>query len=76
MAQDKTIPGWLTDANDGSGLPGVSVTVVGAKTGTQINSDGRFAIKVPSNANLLMFSFIGYTGKTVKIARVSLSFSL
>ena len=76
MAQDKTISGRVTDANDGSGLPGVSVTVVGAKTGTQTNADGRYSVKAPSSANQLMFSFIGYTKKTVKIDGVSLNVSL
>lgn len=67
FAQDRTITGTVTDAEDGSTLPGVSVTVAGTTIGTQTNVDGAFSISVPSTATTLIFTYIGYTRQTIII---------
>lgn len=65
-AQTKVISGTVTDTS-GVGVPGVSVTVRGSKTGTQTGSDGSFQLSVPANANTLVVSSVGYDQQEVSI---------
>jgi len=74
LAQERvTITGTVTDANDGSLLPGVNITVrgsseaTGSTIGTTTNIDGEYSIRVPENLNVLVFTFIGYQAQTVNI---------
>lgn len=67
MAQDRVVTGRVTDSKDGSGVPGVTVTPKGTKTGTQTSSDGTFRISVGSGVTTLVFSSIGYTSQEVDI---------
>lgn len=53
-----TVSGTVTDDN-GNSLIGVSVTVKGTTTGSISDVDGKFTIRVQSNATLV-FSYIGY----------------
>jgi TonB-dependent SusC/RagA subfamily outer membrane receptor len=62
------ISGKLTDSEDGSALPGVSIFIKGTKIRTGTNSSGYFKIKVPVNGTLT-FSFIGYATKEVVIKK-------
>jgi TonB-linked SusC/RagA family outer membrane protein len=57
-AQPVTLKGKVSD-NTGNGLPGVSIVVKGTTTGTITDSDGKFTMTVPANAQTLVFSFIG-----------------
>ena len=41
MAQEKTITGVVTDADDGSPLPGVSVVIKGTHLGTATDAMGK-----------------------------------
>lgn len=66
FAQDKTVSGKVTSADDGSALPGVSVTVKGTTKGTTTNADGAYTISVPGNATLT-FSFIGFVTQQVPV---------
>lgn len=66
-AQEMTIKGKLTDATDGSPLPGASVTIPGTNKGVTTTSKGEFTIKVPGKNTTLRFSFIGYITKDVKV---------
>jgi len=59
----KTITGKVTDANNGTTLPGVNVVVKGTTTGTVTDMNGAYSLKVAANAQTLVFSFIGYTTK-------------
>ena len=63
------VTGKVTDASDGSGLPGVSIQVKGTNTGAQTDANGSFKISVPANATLI-FSFVFLR------LRLALSFSL
>jgi hypothetical protein len=56
-AQSKKITGKVTSADDGSGLPGVSVLVKGATKGTQTDYNGVYSIEVATNQTLV-FTFI------------------
>ncbi|HWY34414.1 MAG TPA: carboxypeptidase-like regulatory domain-containing protein, partial [Nitrosopumilaceae archaeon] len=53
FAQSRTISGKITDATDGTGLPGATILVKGTKTGAQTSSDGSFSITVPTSATTL-----------------------
>ncbi len=74
FAQDRvTITGTVTDASDGSPIPGANLTVEGsaAATGTTIgtttNMDGEYELRVPSDLNVIIVSFIGYQRQRVEI---------
>lgn len=75
-AQDKTVTGKVTDAANGSPLPGVSVTVKGIKAATQTAADGTFSLKVPASATTLTLSYVGYASKDVAIGNGNVSVSL
>ena len=64
-AQEMNISGVVID-NDGLTMPGVSVSVKGTTTGTITDIDGKYNLNVQKGATLL-FSFIGYTTKEVKV---------
>ncbi|RZK26005.1 MAG: SusC/RagA family TonB-linked outer membrane protein, partial [Flavobacterium sp.] len=68
----KSVRGKVTDAADGQGIPGVSVSVKG-QTGNTVatNNDGTFTINVPSNNSVLVFSYIGYAPKEVTVGTQS-----
>lgn len=67
-AQDsQEVTGTVTDATNGEPLPGANVTVVGEPIGTATNVDGAYALDVPSSADTLRFSFIGYEAQAVPI---------
>lgn len=55
-----TIKGKIVDGNDSTALPGVSVMVKGTRIGTQTNANGEFTLRVPSTAESLHISFIGF----------------
>lgn len=58
FAQQKTITGKVTSAEDGITIPGVSVRIKGAPTGTQTDVNGVYSISVKAG-DILLFSYIG-----------------
>ncbi len=65
IMSDIDISGKILDEN-GEGLPGASVMVVGSKIGTTTDFDGNYKLTVSEDA-LLSISFIGYTTQQVSI---------
>ena len=65
-AQNRTITGTV-NGDDGLPLSGVSVLIKGTKSGTQTNAYGKFTINLPAGSNSLVFTFIGFTTKTVTV---------
>lgn len=63
-AQTRTINGKVTDAKDGSPIPGVTVSISGSRTGTMTGPDGGYKIAVGDNASLV-FSYVGFLSQTV-----------
>ena len=63
-----TASGTITDAEDGEPVVGATIKVVGTKTGTISDVDGRFSIEVPSSNSRLEIQFIGYESQTVTAA--------
>lgn len=81
MAQNAgtVIKGTVTD-NKGVTLPGVTVSVKGAKISVISNIDGKYTITVPQDAKILSFSFVGMQRREVDISNrtvinVTLQFS-
>jgi len=60
FAQQTTVSGRVTSADDGTPLTGVSVKVKGSNTGISTDPDGRYSIRVNSD-QVLVFSYIGAT---------------
>ncbi len=68
FAQNKVITGKVSNASDGSPLPGVTVAGKGTTNATQTTSDGTYSISVANDVNALVFSFVGFTAQEVSIA--------
>lgn len=58
-AQDRTVTGKVTAADDGASLPGVNVIVKGTTNGSVTDADGNYTIANVSPESTLVFSFIG-----------------
>lgn len=71
FAQDRTVTGRVTSADDGSALPGVNVLVKGTSYGTATDSDGRYSLSVPGSGGVLIFSFIGLQSQEILIGERS-----
>src|SRR6185312_2471125 len=67
MAQNKTVTGKVTDAKDGSPLPGVTITVKGTTTGTNTDTNGAFSLSAPSTGTLI-FTFLGYNSQEIAVS--------
>ncbi|MEM7162990.1 MAG: SusC/RagA family TonB-linked outer membrane protein [Bacteroidota bacterium] len=66
FAQSKSVSGKVTDAVDGSPLPGVTVVVDGTTNGTVTNVDGMYTLNAEPGQTLV-FSFIGYKSSRVPV---------
>ncbi len=60
------IKGQVTDQS-GAPIPGVSVVVKGTTTGTTTDIDGNFSFEIPSDARILVFSFVGMKKQEISI---------
>lgn len=59
-AQQKTITGKVTDAQNGNPLVGVSISMDTTGTGAVVtNNNGNYSITLPQNATQLIFSYVG-----------------
>jgi len=65
-----SITGVVTDAESGETLPGVNVHIKGTTNGTITDINGNYSINV-SDAEVLVFSFVGYQDKEVTISNQS-----
>ena len=68
QAQTLRVSGTVTGAEDGMPIPGVSVIVKGTTIGTATDMDGKYTLNVPSDAQTLVFSYIGYATQEVALA--------
>lgn len=67
QAQNLTVTGKVTTADQPQGMPGVSVTVKGTTNGTTTNETGQFTLSdVPSNGSLV-FSAVGFKAQTIAV---------
>ncbi|MEA1888075.1 MAG: SusC/RagA family TonB-linked outer membrane protein [Bacteroidota bacterium] len=68
LAQTVQITGTVTDEQEGTPIPGVSVVAVGTTIGTTTDVNGNYSLTVPTDINKLWFSFVGMQTKEVEIA--------
>src|SRR5574344_898719 len=66
FAQQYSVTGKVTMADDGSSLPGVSVSVKGTTTGTITDLDGNYSLVLKNLNVTLVYSFIGMQTKEVQ----------
>ena len=65
-AQDIKVSGYVTSAEDGYGLPGVTIQVKGTSNGTITEIDGDYSITVGSR-DTLTFSYVGYQTQNIPV---------
>lgn len=67
QAQDRRITGRVISADDNKPLPGANVVIKGTTVGTSTDTDGRYAIAVPTGATTLMFSSVGSKAQEINV---------
>lgn len=67
LAQAHEVKGIVTNAADGSPLPGVNIILKGTSNGTTSDAEGKFSLQVPSSDGTLIFSFIGLTTQEITL---------
>ncbi len=66
FAQSGAVTGVVTDAGDGTSLPGATIVVKGTTQGAVSNIDGNYTINVEPN-QVLVFSYVGYTSQELVV---------
>lgn len=64
---DLTITGKVTDAVSGNALAGATVLVKASRTSTTSDANGNYAILVPNQKAVLVFSVVGYTSQEIPV---------
>jgi iron complex outermembrane receptor protein len=70
LAQTKQVTGKVKDVR-GLAVIGASVVVKGTQGGTTTNGEGEFSLNVPSAANTLVISAVGFAEQEVNIANAA-----
>jgi TonB-dependent SusC/RagA subfamily outer membrane receptor len=66
VQQKKDVTGTVK-SNDGQPIPGATVVVKGTSSGTITDTNGKFVLPIPENAQTLVFSFVGMKTQEVPI---------
>jgi TonB-dependent starch-binding outer membrane protein SusC len=66
FGQQVKVSGTVTDATDGSALPGVIIQVKGTFTGAVSDVDGKYSISATAG-DVLVFSFVGYLPQEITV---------
>jgi TonB-linked SusC/RagA family outer membrane protein len=66
-AQQRTISGKVTSAEDGTGIPGVSISVKGTVVGTVTDINGDFRMDIGDLHEILIFQYLGMKTQEVEI---------
>ena len=67
FAQEKNVTGNVLSQEDGLGLPGVNILVKGTSIGASTDIDGSYSITAPSGDAVLVFSYLGFITKEIKV---------
>ncbi|MEY4986929.1 MAG: hypothetical protein RL567_708 [Bacteroidota bacterium] len=70
LAQDRTVTGRVTASDDGSGIPGASISIKGTSKGISSDADGNYKITV-SGSSVLTFSSVGFNSQDVTVGNKS-----
>ena len=65
-AQTKQITGTVTSADDGLGMPGVSVVIKGTTVGSSTDIDGKYILEAQAS-DVLIFSFVGMVTQEISV---------
>jgi TonB-linked SusC/RagA family outer membrane protein len=68
QAQTRAVSGVVKDGTSGDPVPGVSVLLKGTSSGTITDVNGAYSIQVSSDADVLVFSFVGFTKTELTVA--------
>ena len=63
----QTITGRVTNASDGSTLPGVTILEKGSTKGTVTDADGKYSLNLSGPQATIVFSYIGFSGQEVSV---------
>ena len=66
FAQEKTVTGTITDAEDGTTIVGATVNIKGTNTGVTSDLDGNYSITA-SEGDILVFSFVGMKTREITV---------
>jgi TonB-linked SusC/RagA family outer membrane protein len=66
-AQTVQITGLVTSSEDGQPLPGASIIIKGTTVGTTTDFQGKYSLSVPSDAKILVISFVGNKSQEIEI---------
>lgn len=66
FAQDVEVSGTVTDVQNGTPIPGVSVFAKNTSIGTSTDFDGNYTLSVPEDA-VLVFSYIGFNTQEIPV---------
>lgn len=67
LAQERTITGTITAAEDARTLAGVNVVLKGTNRGTVSDASGKYKLMVPFNGGTLVFAISGFQTEALKI---------
>ncbi|MES2276577.1 MAG: carboxypeptidase-like regulatory domain-containing protein [Bacteroidota bacterium] len=62
----QTVSGIVTQRDDNTTIPGITVSVKGSTTAISTDVNGKYSIRA-SNGTVLIFSGVGYTQKEVAV---------
>jgi TonB-linked SusC/RagA family outer membrane protein len=71
FGQERTITGNVISSDNNETLPGASILIKGTTRGTITDLDGNYSISVQPSDSVLVFSFIGYDTKEIRIGSQS-----
>lgn len=67
LPTEQVITGQVTDESTGETLPGVNIVVKSTTVGTVTDIEGNYRLTAPDDAEILVFSSVGYTSQEVAI---------
>ncbi len=70
FAQETSVSGKITDAADGTGIPGTSIAIKGTTRGVVTDVNGAFKISLPAGATLVVSS-VGYLTQSIFVGSKS-----
>ncbi|MCK7558921.1 carboxypeptidase-like regulatory domain-containing protein [Chitinophaga sedimenti] len=68
FAQNRTVTGTVTAAEDGSPIPGATIIAKGTNIGTVTNVSGVFTLNVPQGTTALLVKFVGMKDREVALS--------
>jgi TonB-linked SusC/RagA family outer membrane protein len=66
-AQERTVSGKVTGADDGLPLPQVTVLLKGTSNGVPTEADGTYRLSIPASGGTLLFRFLGYVSQEIVV---------